>query len=260
MELGLTGKVAVITGGSDGIGKGIALRLCEEGAKVAICGRRETVLEDAAEEIRTQTGGEVLAVPADVTISATLENFIGQTATHFGKIDILVNNAGRSAGGAFESTSDAAWYEDLDLKLMGAVRCSRLVIPHMKNNGSGRIINITHPGGKQPSAGSCPTSVSRAAGIALTKALSKELLPHKILVNTVCLTSIKSAQGERAWKGAGSPDTLEEYWEERGAEHPLGRLGEPSEVGNLVTFLVSECASFITGTAINIDGGLSAVV
>ena len=260
MELGLTGKVAVITGGSEGIGKGIALRLCQEGVKVAICGRRESVLTDAAEDIRAQTGGEVLAIPADVTKPETLENFIEQTVTHFGKIDILVNNAGKSAGGEFESTSDEEWYEDLDLKLMGAIRCARLVIPHMKNNGSGRIINITHPGGKQPSAGSCPTSVSRAAGIALTKALSKELLPHKILVNTVCLTSIKSAQGERAWKAAGSPGTLEDYWEERGAEHPLGRLGEPGEVGNLVAFLVSECASFITGTAINIDGGLSAVV
>lgn len=260
MELGLTGKVAVITGGSEGIGKGIAVRLCEEGVKVAICGRREQVLTDAAEAIRSQTGGEVLAISADVTKPETLENFIGQTATYYGKIDILVNNAGRSAGGAFESTSDEAWYDDLDLKLMGAIRCARLVIPHMKSNGSGRIINITHPGGKQPSAGSCPTSVSRAAGIALTKALSKELLSHKILVNTVCLTSIKSAQGARAWKEAGSPGTLEEYWEARGAEHPLGRLGEPAEVGNLVAFLVSECASFISGTAINIDGGLSAVV
>ena len=203
MELGLTGKVAIITGGSEGIGKGIALRLCEEGAKVSICGRREDVLTSAAEEIRTQTGGEVLTVRADVTKPETLENFIGQTATHFGKIDILVNNAGRSAGGDFETMSDEAWYDDLDLKLMGAVRCARLVIPHMKNNGSGRIINITHPGGKQPSAGSCPTSVSRAAGIALTKALSKELLPHKILVNTVCLTSIKSAQGNAHGKRQG---------------------------------------------------------
>ncbi len=260
MELGLTGKVAVITGGSEGIGKGIAHRLCEEGAKVAICGRREKVLADAAEEIRAQTGGDVLAIAADVTKPETLESFIGQTADCFGKIDILVNNAGRSAGGAFESTSDEAWYDDLDLKLMGAIRCARLVIPHMKNSGGGRIINITHPGGKQPGAGSCPTSVSRAAGIALTKALSKELLPHKILVNTVCLTSIKSAQGERAWKAVGSPGTLAEYWEARGAEHPLGRLGEPSEVGHLVAFLVSERASFISGTAINIDGGLSAVV
>ncbi len=260
MELGLTGKVAVITGGSEGIGKGIAMRLCMEGAKVAICARREIVLADAAAEICAQTGGEVLAISADVTVPETLTNFIEQTVSDFGKIDILVNNAGRSAGGEFEKTSDETWYADLDLKLMGAVRCTRLVIPYMKANGNGRIINITHPGGKQPGAGSCPTSVSRAAGIALTKALSKELLPHKILVNTVCLTSIKSAQGERAWKAAGSPGTIEEYWQARGTEHPLGRLGEPDEVGDLVAFLVSERASFITGTAINIDGGLSAVV
>ena len=129
MELGLTGKVAIITGGSEGIGKGIALRLCEEGAKVSICGRREDVLTNTAEEIRAQTGGEVLTVRADVTKPETLENFIGQTATHFGKIDILINNAGRSAGGDFETMSDEAWYDDLDLKLMGAVRCARLVIP-----------------------------------------------------------------------------------------------------------------------------------
>ena len=260
MDLGLTGKVAVITGGSEGIGKGIAQRLCEEGAKVAICARREDVLEEAAQEIRDATGGEVLAVAADVTIAGTLENFINQTVDKYGKIDILVNNAGKSAGGNFEQVTDAEWYEDLDLKLMGAVRCARLAIPHMRPTGGGRIINITHPGGKQPDAGSVPTSVSRAAGIAMTKALSKELLADKILVNTVCLTSIKSAQGERSWKADGSPGTIEEYWEARGAEHPLGRLGEPTEVGDLVAFLVSDRASYITGTAINIDGGLSAVV
>ena len=260
MDLGLTGKVAVITGGSEGIGKGVALRLSEEGAKVAICGRREDVLQQAAQEIRGQTGNDVLAISADVTKPETLENFIKGTVEHFERIDILVNNAGRSAGGDFESVTDEDWYADLDLKLMGAVRCARLVIPHMKAAGGGRIINVTHPGGKQPDAGSCPTSVSRAAGIAMTKALSKELLSDHILVNTVCLTSIKSAQGERAWKVQGFPGTLEEYWENRGQEHPLGRLGDPTEVGDLVAFLVSDRASFITGTAINIDGGLSAVV
>ena len=260
MELGLTGKVAVITGGSEGIGKGIALRLSEEGAKVAICARREDVLEQAADEIRNRTGNDVLAVPADVTQLETVENFINRTVQQFGRIDILVNNAGRSAGGDFETMTDEEWYDDLDLKLMGAVRCARLAIPHLKAAGDGRIINITHPGGKQPSAGSCPTSVSRAAGIAMTKALSKEMMSHNILVNTVCLTSIKSAQGERAWKASGASETLEEYWEARAREHPLGRLGEPTEVGSLVAFLVSEQASFITGTAINIDGGLSNVV
>ncbi len=260
MELGLTGKVAVITGGSEGIGKGVALRLSDEGAKVSICARREDVLQQAAKEIRDHTGNDVFAVTADVTKPETLENFFNRTIAHFGKIDILVNNAGRSAGGNFETMTDQEWYEDLDLKLMGAVRCARLAIPHMKAAGGGRIINVTHPGGKQPGAGSCPTSVSRAAGIAMTKALSKEMLPHNILVNTVCLTSIKSAQGERAWKASGSSGTLEAYWDARGREHPLGRLGEPTEVGDLVAFLVSDRASYITGTAINIDGGLSAVV
>ena len=260
MELGLNGKVAVITGGSEGIGKGIALRLSEAGAEVAICARREDILYQTAQEIQDQTGNSVLAVAADVTVSATLESLIGATVDRFGQLDILVNNAGRSAGGDFETATDQIWYEDLDLKLMGAVRCARLVIPHMRAVGGGRIINITHPGGKQPGAESCPTSVSRAAGIALTKALSKEFLPDNILVNTVCLTSIKSAQGVRAWKAAGSLGTLEDYWLEEGGQHPLGRLGEPEEVGDLVAFLVSDRAAFITGTAINIDGGLSAVV
>ena len=260
MDLGLTGKVAVITGGSEGIGRGIALQFLKEGAKVAICARRDDILQQAAEELRNSTGGDVLAVPADVTKPETLMNFINRTVQHFGRIDILVNNAGRSAASTFDELDDDDWHADLDLKLMGAVRCVRLVIPHMKLVGGGRIINVTHPGGKQPGAASYPTSVSRAAGIAMTKALSKELLPHNILVNTVCLTSIKSAQGERAWKAEGSPGTLEDYWTERAEEHPLGRLGEPADAGALVAFLASERASFITGTAINLDGGLSNVV
>ncbi len=259
MDLGLKGKVAVITGGSEGIGRGIASRFLEEGAKVAICARRDDVLQQAAEELRASTG-DVLAVPADVTKPETLTSFINRVVQHFGRIDILVNNAGRSAASAFDDLDDDDWHADLDLKLMGAVRCVRLVIPQMKLGGGGRIINVTHPGGKQPGAASYPTSVSRAAGIAMTKALSKELLPHNILVNTVCLTSIKSAQGERAWKAEGSPGTLEDYWTELAEEHPLGRLGEPSDAGALVAFLASECASFITGTAINLDGGLSNVV
>ncbi len=260
MDLKLTGRVAVITGGSEGTGKAIAMRLSECGARVSICARREDVLERAAQEIRNRTGNDVLAVSADVTIPKALEDYIRSTVERFGRIDILINNAGRATGAPFEEVTDEDWYEDLNLKVMAAVRCSRLVIPHMRSADGGRIINITHPGGKQPGAGSCPTSVSRAAGIALTKALSKDLLPDKILVNTVCLTSIKTAQGVRGWQAQGSPGTLEEYWEQQGKNHPLGRLGEASEVADLVAFLVSDRAAFITGTAINIDGGLSAVV
>ncbi len=260
MDLGLKDKVAIITGGSEGIGKGIALSFLEEGSRVAICARRNDVLQGAAEELRASTRGDVLAVSADVTEPETLTSFINKVVEHFGHIDILVNNAGKSATSAFDELTDDGWYADLDLKLMGAVRCARLVIPQMKLVGGGRIINITHPGGKQPGAASYPTSVSRAAGIAMTKALSKELLPHNILVNTVCLTSIKSAQGVRSWKAEGSQGTLNEYWIDRAKEHPLGRLGEPADAGALVAFLASECASFITGTAINLDGGLSNVV
>lgn len=260
MHLKLTGKVAVITGGSEGTGYAIAMRLSECGAKVAICARREAVLKQAAQDIQAKTGNDVLAISADVTIPEALEGFVQGIVDNFGRIDILINNAGRATGAPFEKVTDEDWYEDLNLKLMAAVRCSRLVIPHLRAAGGGRIINITHPGGKQPGAGTCPTSVSRAAGIALTKALSKDLLRDKILVNTVCLTSIKTAQGVRGWRAQGSPGTLEEYWRQQGKNHPLGRLGEAAEVADLVAFLVSDNAEFITGTAINIDGGLSAVV
>ena len=260
MDLKLTGKVAVITGGSEGTGKAIAMRLSECGARVSICARRDAVLQQAAQEIGEKTGQDVLAVSADVTVPEAWENFIRNTVERFGQIDILINNAGRATGAPFEKLTDEDWYEDLNLKLMAAVRCSRLVIPHLRMAGGGRIVNITHPGGKQPGAGTCPTSVSRAAGIALTKALSKDLLPDKILVNTVCLTSIKTAQGVRGWQAQGCPGTLEEYWERQGKTHPLGRLGESAEVADLVAFLVSDRAAFITGTAINIDGGISAVV
>ena len=132
MDLGLTGKVAVVTGGSEGIGRGIALRFLEEGAKVAICARRDDVLQQAAEELRALTDGDVLAVPADVNKPETLTSFINRAVQHFGRIDILVNNAGRSAASAFDDLTDDDWHADLDLKLMGAVRCTRLVIPQMK--------------------------------------------------------------------------------------------------------------------------------
>jgi len=259
MDLGLTGKVAIITGGSEGIGKGVALCLAREGAKVAICARRQEVLERAVTEIRGLGRGEVFSQSVDVTKRAEIEQFIAAVASHFGRIDILVNNAGRSAAKKFEDISDAEWEEDLDLKLMAAVWCSRAVIPHMRKVGGGRIVNVTHPGGKAPTARSLPTSVSRAAGIALTKAMSRDYAAEGILVNTICLTNIKSAQSERYWRARGK-GTLEEFHAEMSQNVPLKRLGEPEEVGALVAFLVSEHARFITGTAVNIDGGTSAVV
>ncbi|MBI4639072.1 MAG: SDR family NAD(P)-dependent oxidoreductase, partial [Candidatus Tectomicrobia bacterium] len=162
MDLGLREKVAVVTGGSEGIGKASAMRLAMEGAKVSICARREDVLKKAEEEIRAKTGGEILTIRADVSKAEQVEQFINKTIEVFGGIDILVNNAGTSAAGPFENVSDDYWQADLDLKLFGAIRCIRLAIPSMKKRGGGRIINITNIGGKQPGARSVPTSVSRA--------------------------------------------------------------------------------------------------
>ncbi|MDB4975362.1 MAG: Short-chain dehydrogenase [Myxococcaceae bacterium] len=256
MELGLRGKVAVVTGGSEGIGKATALKLAQEGAQVVIAARREDVLRAAAEEIRA-AGGEVLAVVADVTSTADVERLIAQAVERFGRLDILVNNAGTANAKAFEEASEALWEQDIDLKVYAAVRTVRAALPHLKRQG-GRIINITTPAGKQPAARSLPTSVSRAAGIALTKALSKELAEHRILVNTVCVGLIKSAQQER--HGAARGLGVEEHYRELGKSVPLQRVGEALEVANVIAFLASDAASYVTGASINVDGGSSGVV
>jgi NAD(P)-dependent dehydrogenase (short-subunit alcohol dehydrogenase family) len=260
MELGLRGKVALVTGGSEGIGRGTALRLAQEGAGVAMCARRPDVLEAAAAAIRRESGGDVLAIPTDVTRPDDLRHFVESAAERFGRIDVLFNNAGRSFARPFLEVSDEDWQADLDLRFLAAVRATRLVVPHMRRVGGGRIVNLVMIGGKQPGARSLPTSVSRAAGIALTKALSKDLAPDRITVNAICVGTIKSAQHERAWQREGSPGTLEQWYAEHAKNVPLGRIGEPEEVGDLVAFLASDRAAYITGTAINLDGGVSAVV
>jgi NAD(P)-dependent dehydrogenase (short-subunit alcohol dehydrogenase family) len=263
MELGLEGKVALVTGGSDGIGKAAAHRLAGEGVKVTICARRADVLEEAAADIRASTGGEVTAIPADVTSPDQLASLFDAIIAAHGRIDILVNNAGTSSAGLFEEVTDEVWQADLDLKLFGAIRCSRLAIPHMRAQGGGRIVNITTPGGKAPGPSSVPTSVSRAAGIALTKELSKDYAKDHILVNTVCIGLIKSGQNRRSWERARADRldlTEEQYYAERGNSIPLGRVGEAGEAGDLIAFLVSDRAAYITGTSVNIDGGSSAVV
>ncbi len=264
MNLGLDGKVALVTGGSEGIGKATAARLAAEGASVAICARRKDVLESAAEEIRAAGGGrDVLAVPCDVRQDAHIRALFDRIGDTYGRLDILVNNAGTSAAAPFEDVSDEAWREDFDLKLFGAIRCARLAIPLMKAQGGGRIINVTAVAGKAPGAGTAPTSISRAAGIALTKALSKDHARDNILVNTVCIGLVKSGQIERAWQreAEGNPGlTLDRWYEQRGSAIPIGRVGETEEAANVIVFLASEAASYVTGVAINIDGGASAVV
>ena len=262
MDLGLSGKVAVITGGSEGIGRAAARSLGREGARVVVCARREDVLNRAAGELAEETDAEIVPIAADVSRGPDVERVINAAVDRFGRLDILVNNAGTSRARPFESVSDEEWQEDLDLKLFGAVRTTRLAIPHLRRAGGGSVINILNIGAKQPAAASVPTSVSRAAGMALTKALSKELASDNIRVNAVLIGLIKSAQHERRWQAQGGSVSLEDFYGGMARERavPLGRVGEAEEVGDLITFLGSARAAYITGVAINADGGTSGVV
>jgi len=254
VELGLKGKVAAITGGTEGIGRATALRLAQEGAKVAICARRQELLDHTAGEIR-KAGADALSVAADMSKAADVERFMKAVIERFGRIDILVNNAGTSARGKFLEVDDKTWSADIELKVFGAIRCTRLAVPHMKKQGGGRIVNITISSAKQPGAESMPTSVSRAAGLAITKALSREYAAANILVNTVCIGKIKSGQHERRYTKNGV--SADAYYKETSKGIPLGRVGEAEEVASVITFLVSDAASYVTGTSVNLDGGIS---
>ena len=265
MDLGLQDKVAIVTGGSEGIGKAAALGMAREGARVLIVSRRQDVLEQAAQDIWTATDGVVLAVTGDVTERDTVSRVVGTALERFGRVDILVNNAGKSLQMPFEALSDADWQGDFDLKLWGAVRFIQAVIPEMRKIGAGRIINVTALDGRTPEAGSMPGSIARAAAIAVTKGLSKDLAKDNILVSTVCIGLIKSGQTGRWYhrKKESEPSlTVDQFWAQLAEELeiPLGRVGEAQEAGDVITFLASERASYLTGIAVNIDGGSSAIV
>ena len=257
MDLGLKGKVAIITGSTEGIGKATALNFAQQGAKVAICSRDAEKVKHAVAEIEA-AGGEVLGMAADISKAADIEQFINAVAAKFGRIDILVNNAGSSQRGAFLETEDAKWAADFELKVFGAIRCTRLAVPHMIKQGGGRVINITNVAAKQPGAGSGPTSISRAAGLALTKMLSKEFAAQNILVNTVVIGKIKSGQHERTRKKLGLEPEV--YFKKVAADIPMGRMGETAEAADAIVFLASNLATYVTGTSLNLDGGLSGVL
>lgn len=257
MQLSLKGKVAAITGGSEGIGRATALRLAELGAKIAICARRADVLEKTAAEVR-KVGADVLAVVADASKAEDMPRFIEETVKRFGRIDIVVNNAGGTGQSPFAKVEDPEWRNDIEIKVMAQVRTARAAVPHMQKQGGGRIINLNMVGAKQPGAAMVPTTVSRAAGLALTKALSKEYAASNILVNAVAVGKIKSMQQERRAKRSGL--TVEEHYAQTGKTVPLGRMGEAEEVADVIAFLASDAASYVTGTCINVDGGLSGVL
>jgi NAD(P)-dependent dehydrogenase (short-subunit alcohol dehydrogenase family) len=257
VDLGLDSKVVLVTGGSDGLGRALCQRLAAEGARVALCARDAERLEATASALRA-SGAEVEAVVADVTVVGDLAAFVGAAVGRWGRVDGLVNNAGRSAAKPVADSTDAEWEDDLALKLLAAVRLTRLVLPHLRATG-GSIVNVLAIGAKAPPAGSSPSSVSRAAGLALTKALSRELGPDGVRVNAVLIGLVTSGQ----WRRMAEDQDLEEDELYRrlaeGSGIPLGRVGRAEEFADTVAFLLSERASYVTGSALNIDGGLSTV-
>ena len=260
MDLGIAGKVAVVTGGTHGIGRAAAERLSAEGAKVAIAARTQSDLDRVAKEISDATEQEVMGLATDVSDEGSVRDMVETVAARWGRIDILVNNAGTSSAAPFADMSNERVMEDFTLKVMGAIYCTRHALPYLKRNG-GAICNTTTPGGKAPGAGSQPTALSRAAGISLTKAWSKEFAADGVRVNTVCVGTLKSRQHQRRWETMQKPDyTLEDHYSNAGARIPMGRVGEASEAGDVIAFLCSERASYVTGASVNIDGGTSPVV
>lgn len=258
----LSGKTALITGGSMGLGKAMATAFHNAGASVVLVARRGDRLDEAQAEIeRESTGtGKVIRIAADVTQADHIAAAHARATDQVGNIDILVNNAGKSEAHPFLEVTDEIWQGDLDLKLFAAIRLSRLVLPNMMEQKWGRIINILNSAAKAPGARSAPTSVSRAAGMALTKVLAGEGAPHNVLVNALLIGRIESDQSRRAYDAQPREQSYDEYLAESGRSLPMGRMGEARECGSVALFLASEHASYLTGCAINMDGGLSPVV
>lgn len=258
MDLGLKGKVAIVAAASKGMGKAVATGLAGEGARVTMCARTEADLIAAANEIREKTKGEVLAVPADVTRLADIQRVVGKTVEAWGGVDILVANAGGPPLGTFDQMTDAEWQAAFELTLLSTIRFIREVLPHMRGKRWGRIINIQSSSVKQPIDGLILSNGIRPGVVGLSKTLATELGKDNILINTVCpgriLTDrLRQGIGRRA-KEAGK--SLEEFLPTAAAEIPLGRIGSPEEFANMVVFLASERASYVTGATIQVDGGL----
>ena len=258
MRIDLTGRAAFVTGGSKGIGFAVATRFAASGADVAIIARGREALDQAVRTIGGTAKKPVTGIVADVGIAADIRRAYDEAMNALGKIDIVVNNAGTSRTAAFEEVTDEIWHQDFDEKLFAAIRLTRLAWPQMKERRWGRVINVLNIGAKAPRPKSAPTSVTRAAGMALTKVLAAEGAPHNVLVNALLVGLIEADQHVRRAQRTGI--ALEDYYKASSKEVPLGRMGRAEEFANIACFLASDAASYITGTAINVDGGRSPVV
>ncbi|MGF1596013.1 MAG: SDR family oxidoreductase [Acidimicrobiales bacterium] len=261
MDVRLDDRTALITGASQGLGRAMAAEFARSGADVALLARTPATLDEAVAAIGAEAPEvTVRGYPCDVSDPAALARAHAAVVADLGDVDIVVNNAGTSAAKPFEDVTDDDWYHDFDLKFMAAVRLIRLCLPAMKAQRWGRVINVINTAAKAPRPRSTPTSVSRAAGMAMTKALAGEVAPHGILVNALNTGVLVTSQWHRL-HAERDPDTpFDDFLAAQGRAVPLGRMGDAAEFANLACFLASDRASYITGTAINVDGGLSPVV
>lgn len=260
MELRLDGRTALITGGSRGLGRAMAETFAAAGASVAVVARDLDALNETFTALQAANPDAAhAAISADVRRADEVARAHAEAVAACGPIDVLVNNSGTSNARPFLDISDDDWQDDLDLKLFSAVRLCRLCIPHMRSQGWGRVINSLNVGAKAAGAQTCPTSASRAAGLAMTKALASEFAPDGVLVNALITGLLVTHQWQTRWEREGHDTTFEDYTAQVGKRIPAGRMGDPQEFANLALFLASDAGSYITGAAINIDGGLTPV-
>jgi 3-oxoacyl-[acyl-carrier protein] reductase len=258
MELGLRGKVALVTAASKGLGKAVALRLAQEGADVAICARGEAPLARAAAEIEAQTGRQALALPADVSDPSAVDALVEATIERFGRVDVLVTNAGGPPPGQFLDLTPEDWEAAARLTLMSAVRLCYGVVPAMKAQGAGAILAMTSITVKQPLPNLGLSNSLRLAVVGLVKTLADELAPFGVRVNAICpgwthTARVDQLLRDRAERNSTTP---EEEAAEIAAAIPLGRMGTPDEFAAVAAFLVSPAASYVTGVSLLVDGGM----
>jgi 3-oxoacyl-[acyl-carrier protein] reductase len=257
VDLGLKGKAAAVAAASRGLGRASARALAREGASVAVCGRDESRIREAADDIARETGASTLPVVADVAKADDCRRFVEAAANAFGRLDILVTNTGGPKPGPFDAVDDVRWEEAFHTTLANVFHLARAAVPHMKRNRWGRIVNIASLSAKQPIDGLLLSNVFRPAIVGLAKTLANELGADGILVNTVCpgytrTDRLQEVMEARA-KAAGT--TPEKVLADLAKSVPLGRVAEPEEFAAVVAFLCSEPASFLTGLTLAVDGG-----
>ncbi len=256
MDLSISGKAAIVTGASRGIGLAVARRLAAEGARVAICARDADRLEEAGDALRS-AGADVLTCVADVSDEDARTEFVARALDRFGRIDMLVNNAGTHVRGSFDDMTDAQLQQQLDTKLFGFLGMIRAVVPQMRRQGDGRIVNIIGQAARHPHPDRLPSGIANAAVQAMTKSIADALARENIRVNAVCPQYVETEIVSR---------TIEKEMRDRNVDRAtalagftranvLGRLGRPEEIADVVAFLASDRAGFVTGTSLSVDGG-----